>query len=72
MDVCESVGLYNIEAIPATNEGICGGMVGGTELVLIHGKVSGSGISTKVDVTIKSTDATLGRCLAMYMQNLIR
>ena len=72
MGICKSVGLHNIESIPATNEGICGGMVGGSELVLIHGKVSGSGLSFKVDVTIKSTDANLGRCLAMYMQNLIR
>ena len=72
MDICKSVGLYNIESIPASNEGICSGMVGGSELVLIHGKVSGSGPSAKVDVTIKSTDATLGRSLAMYLQNLLR
>jgi len=72
MGMCKSIGLHNIESIPATNEGICGGMIGGSELVLIHGKVSGSGPSAKVDVTIKSTDATLGSCLAMYLQNLLR
>jgi AP-4 complex subunit epsilon-1 len=72
MVLCKSVGLHNIESILSTNEGICGGMVAGTELVLVHGKVSSSGASAKIDVTIKSTDSSLGGCLGMYMQNLLR
>lgn len=72
MALCKSVGLHNIESITATNEGICGGMIAGTELVLVHGKVAASGGSAKIDVTIKSTDSNLGGCLGMYMQNLLR
>jgi len=70
MEICRSIGAYNIETITATNEGICGGMLGGgTHIILIHGKVSNGG---RVDVTIKSTDQTISGCLAMYMQNLLR
>lgn len=72
MEVCKSTGLHIIESIPSTNEGICGGMVAGTELVLVHGKVTPSGNSAKIEVTIKSTDSSLGGCLGMYMQNLLR
>ena len=72
MTLCESVGSHKIESIAATNEGICGAMVGGTIFVLIHGKVSPLGNESKLDVTIKSTDVNLGNCLAMYLQNLIR
>ena len=68
MDLCKSVGAHNVESIPATNEGICAGMLGGTEIVLLHGKVSNSSI----DVIIKSTDASIGGCLAMYLQNMVR
>jgi AP-4 complex subunit epsilon-1 len=70
MDLCKKVGAHNIESIPTTNEGICAGMLGGgKDIVLIHGKVSSGG---RVDVTIKSTDASIGGCLAMYMQNMMR
>jgi len=72
MDLCKSVGLHNIESIPATNEGICGGMINATELVLIHGKVSNVGGAAKIDVTVKATNSSLSGCLAMYMQNLMR
>lgn len=69
MGLCKTIGAHNIEAIPSTNEGICAGMLGGSEIVLIHGKLSSGG---RVDVSIKSTDATIGGCLAMYMQNMMR
>ncbi len=69
MGLCKTIGAHAIEAIPATNEGICAGMLGGANIVLIHGKISNGG---RVDVTIKSTDATIGGCLAMYMQNMMR
>lgn len=72
MELFASVGLKNIESIPATSEGICGGMMNGSELILLHGKVTPSGSSAKVDMTIKSTDVKLGSCLSMYLQNLIR
>jgi len=69
MNLCESVGAYPIESITATNEGICAGMLGGgVNMILIHGKVSSPG---HVEATIKSTDATLSGCLAMYMQNMM-
>uniref|UniRef100_A0A7S3VAQ8 AP-4 complex subunit epsilon-1 C-terminal domain-containing protein n=1 Tax=Chaetoceros debilis TaxID=122233 RepID=A0A7S3VAQ8_9STRA len=70
--LCKSIGLHTIESIPATSEGICAGMVGGTELVLIHAKVAPVGAEARIDCTIKSTDAALSGCLAMYMQNLMR
>ena len=69
MRCCKSIGAHNIESIPATNEGICAGMLGGADIVLIHGKVSNGG---RIDVTIKSTDPTIGGCLAMYMQNMLK
>lgn len=69
MDLCQSVGAHKVDTIPATNEGICAGMLGGSQIVLIHGKVSPG---SRVDVTIKSSDATLGGCFAMYLQNMMR
>jgi hypothetical protein len=70
MNTCEQVGAHKIEAIAATNEGILAGMVGGTHVVLIHGKVTPlGGGSSRVDVTIKSTDQTLAGVLAMFLQN---
>eukprot|EP01083_Nonionella_stella_P120480 361080_1 len=69
MELCRSIGAHNIESIPATNEGICAGMLGGSDIILIHGKVSNGG---RIDATIKATDATIGGCLAMYMQNMMR
>ena len=69
MGLCKSIGANNIESIPATNEGICAGMLGGADIVLIHGKVSNGG---RIDVTIKSTNPTISGCLAMYMQNMLK
>merc|ERR1740124_570396 len=67
--LCEGMGAYCVESIRATNEGICAGMLGGgVDMVLIHGKVGGVGC---VEVTVKSTDANLSGCLAMYLQNLM-
>mmetsp|Transcript_53807 Transcript_53807/g.60127 ORF Transcript_53807/g.60127 Transcript_53807/m.60127 type:complete len:1071 (-) Transcript_53807:45-3257(-) len=74
MKECESSGLYSIEAIVATNEGICAGMVdGGSKVILVHGKISplASG-ETKIDITVKSTDATLSGSLALYLQNMMK
>ena len=69
MKECEGIGLHPVEAIGATNEGICAGMVnGGSLMVLIHGKVSGS----QLDITVKSTDSTLTGSLALYMQNMMK
>lgn len=69
MDLCQTVGAHKVDTITATSEGICAGMLGGSQVILIHGKVSPG---SRIDVTIKSTDATLGGCFAMYMQNMIR
>ena len=73
MKKCEAVGLHPIEAIAATNEGICAGMVnGGSMVILIHGKITPKGGGTfQVDVTVKSTDATLSGSLALYLQNML-
>ena len=72
METCQQVGAHSIEAIAATNEGIAAGMVGGTHVVLIHGKVTPfGGGSARVDVTVKSTDGTLCGCLAMFLQNIM-
>lgn len=72
MELCTSVGLKNIESIPATSEGICGGMMSSSDVILVHGKVTRFESSAKVDMTIKATDSKLGSCLSMYLQNLIR
>jgi len=69
MDVCSNVGLHKVESITATNEGICAGMIGGTHVVLIHGKVSPG---SKVNVTVKSTDPGVTGPLAMYLQTMLR
>ena len=74
MSVCEGVGVHKVEAINATNEGICAGMVGASIAALIHGKVSPlpGGAGAKLDVTIKSSDAGMAGALAMFMQNKFR
>jgi AP-4 complex subunit epsilon-1 len=73
MAMCGQIGAHKIEAIAATNEGIAAGMVGATNVALIHGKITplGSG-GARVDVTIKSTDATMSGCLALFIQNMTR
>jgi len=73
LQVCESLGAHKVEAISATNEGIAAGMVNGTNIALIHGKITPLGIgNAKVDITIKSTDATMSGCLAVAIQNMMR
>jgi len=74
MKESESVGLHPVEAIGATNEGICAGMInGGALVVLVHGKISPTGgMESKVDVTVKSTDQALSGSLALYLQNMMK
>jgi AP-4 complex subunit epsilon-1 len=72
METCSKCGLHKIEAIAATNEGICAGMVGASTVVLIHGKVIPSAAGTRVDVTVKTTDQQLATVLAMYLQTMLR
>jgi len=75
MSICERAGLHRIEEIAATNEGISACMGGGgSSVALVHGKVTPlpGGSSSRIDVTVKSTDAQLGGSLAMYLQNMIR
>jgi hypothetical protein len=74
MKECESSGLHPIEAIAATNEAICAGMVdGGSNVILVHGKITplGNG-ATKLDITVKSTDIALSGSLALYLQNMMK
>jgi len=73
MEAIEKIGAHKVEAIAATNEGICAGQIGGSVIALIHGKVSPlGGQSAKLDVTIKSNDATMGGVLAMFIQNTLK
>jgi AP-4 complex subunit epsilon-1 len=74
MEVCASAGFYKVEAINATNEGICAGSInGGSQVALIHGKVSPLGAGgTKIDATVKSTEQSMGGSLAMYLQTMLR
>jgi AP-4 complex subunit epsilon-1 len=74
MTLCADAGSHKVEAISVSNEGICAGMFGaGTNIVLIHGKVTPLGAAnSKVDVTIKSSDQALCGALAIYLQTLMR
>lgn len=72
MKLCESIGAHPVEAIAATNEGICAGIVSGSVQVLIHGKVSSSGDTSKLDITMKSNDANICGILAMHLQSVTR
>ncbi|KAL9184430.1 hypothetical protein ACHAXT_002516 [Thalassiosira profunda] len=75
MALCERAGLHKVEEIVATNEGIAACMAGGgSSVALVHGKISPlpGGTSSRVDVTVKSTDPQLGLSLSMYMQNMLR
>lgn len=74
MKECQNAGLHPVEAIGATNEGICAGMVdGGSKMVLVHGKISPMGPGqAKLDITVKSTDKTLSGSLALYLQNMMK
>jgi len=73
MKECSAVGLHPIEAIAATNEGICAGQINGGVLVaLVHGKVSPqAGGASRLDITVKSTDSTMAGSLALYVQNMM-
>mmetsp|Transcript_11996 Transcript_11996/g.25547 ORF Transcript_11996/g.25547 Transcript_11996/m.25547 type:complete len:1075 (-) Transcript_11996:125-3349(-) len=75
MALCERAGLHKVEEIAATNEGIAACMAGGgSSVALVHGKISPlpGGTSSRVDVTVKSTDSGLGLGLSMYLQNMLR
>jgi len=75
MVLCDKAGLHIVEEIAATNEGIAACMAGGgSSVALVHGKISPlpGGTSSRVDVTVKSTDPQLGVSLAMFLQNMIR
>jgi AP-4 complex subunit epsilon-1 len=73
MDVCARMGAFPVEAIGATNEGICAGMLsGGAHIALLHGKIAPAMNGTKVDITVKSTDKALCGALAIYLQTMLR
>jgi AP-4 complex subunit epsilon-1 len=73
MDTIAEIGAHKVESIGATNEGICAGQIGGNLVALIHGKVTPmGGNSAKLDVTVKSTDATMSGVLAMFLQNHLK
>lgn len=75
MELCVRAGLHKVEEIAATNEGIAACMAGGgSSVALVHGKISPlpGGASSRVDVTVKSSDPQLGLSLSMYLQNMIR
>ena len=73
MDICKEIGAHPVEAISATNEGICAGSIlGGSQILLIHGKISPMGGSAQIDFNVKSTDAAMGGSLAMYLQTMLR
>eukprot|EP00560_Eucampia_antarctica_P005012 CAMPEP_0197836918 /NCGR_PEP_ID=MMETSP1437-20131217/30458_1 /TAXON_ID=49252 ORGANISM="Eucampia antarctica, Strain CCMP1452" /NCGR_SAMPLE_ID=MMETSP1437 /ASSEMBLY_ACC=CAM_ASM_001096 /LENGTH=499 /DNA_ID=CAMNT_0043443489 /DNA_START=103 /DNA_END=1602 /DNA_ORIENTATION=- len=68
-----SLGLSKVETITATNEGICAGMVGGSNITLVHAKLSPlGGGSSKIDITVKATDQSMAGCLSMFIQNMLR
>lgn len=73
MDAIAEIGAHKVESIGATNEGICAGQIGGNSIALIHGKVTPmGGGGAKLDVTVKSTDATMSGVLAMFLQNHLK
>lgn len=73
METCIALGAHAVEAIGATNEGICAGMVnGGSQVALIHSKLTPTPTGTRIDATVKSSDASMGGSLAMYLQTMLR
>jgi AP-4 complex subunit epsilon-1 len=72
MELLASVGAHKIEAIAATNEGICAGSVGAHNMALIHGKVTSLGALAKLDVTVKGSDQAMCSSLALYLQTMLR
>ena len=75
MNAMEKARFFPIEAIAATDEGICAASVGGST-ILLHGKLTkvslGAMARTLVDITIKSTDINLGDPLVTYLSEVIR
>ncbi|KAL7567847.1 hypothetical protein ACA910_000588 [Epithemia clementina (nom. ined.)] len=70
--VQSSVGAHLVEAIAATQEGICAGSIGASHVCLIHAKLT-SGIGTmRIDFTVKSTDPGMASSLAMHLQTMLR
>ena len=59
----EEIGAHPVEAIATSNEGIAAGMIGGAQLILIHGRVTGS----SVEMTIKSTETSIATSLALFL-----
>lgn len=73
MTLCADVGAHKVEAIAVSNEGISAGMLGGgSQIVLIHGKITPLGSTSNIDATVKSTDQKLCGSLALYLQTLAR
>lgn len=73
MEACGKVGAHVVEAITATNEGICAGMVnGGSQIALIHAKLTPGTLGTTINLTVKSSDSALAGTLAMYLQTMLR
>jgi AP-4 complex subunit epsilon-1 len=70
MQQCGKIGLHPIEAIATTNEGICAGKINNLP-ILLHGKVSPGMGSSRIDMTIKSTDATISGNFALYVQTMM-
>ena len=64
----QEIGAHPVEAIAASNEGIAAGMIGGSQLILIHGRVTGS----SVEVTIKSTDTGMATSLALFLSAVMQ
>lgn len=64
----QEIGAHPVEAIAASNEGIAAGMIGGAQLILIHGRVTGA----TVEMTIKSTDAGIANSLALFVSSVMR
>lgn len=64
-----SVGLHPVEAIAATQEGICAGAIK-SHVALLHAKFTPG--TLRIDFTIKATDSAMASALAMYLQNMLR
>ena len=63
----------NSNLLSVENEGICAGSIlGGSQTLLIHGKVTPLGGTSQIDFKVKSTDAGMGGSLAMYLQTMLR
>eukprot|EP00814_Leptocylindrus_danicus_P018801 CAMPEP_0116006258 /NCGR_PEP_ID=MMETSP0321-20121206/1625_1 /TAXON_ID=163516 /ORGANISM="Leptocylindrus danicus var. danicus, Strain B650" /LENGTH=1118 /DNA_ID=CAMNT_0003474785 /DNA_START=236 /DNA_END=3592 /DNA_ORIENTATION=+ len=74
MKLASDAGLHPVEAIGATNEGICAGKVGSITL-LVHGKLTpstaGAMMNSKVDLTIKATNIDIGSAFGVFLSNFL-